>query len=61
MPEEKRFTTLSGLDSKVAAEIQKLLLHNAIVAAVKLYMRETGVDLKNAKLALDKEIDSLGI
>ena len=61
MPEKKRPTTLSGLDSKVATEIQKLLLHNAIVAAVKLYMHETGVDLKNAKLALDKEIDSLGI
>ena len=61
MPEKKEFTTLSGLDSKLAAEIQKFLLQNAIVAALKLYMHATGVDLKNAKLALDREIDSLGI
>jgi ribosomal protein L7/L12 len=63
VPEKQESTTLSGLDSELVGRIQELLPHGmrGMVEAMKLYMNETGVGLKDAKLALDKEREFLGI
>ena len=63
MPEKQESTTFSGLDSEVIARIQRLLRQGmrGRVEAMKLYMRETGVGLKDAKSALDREMEFLGI
>ena len=63
MPEKRKSTTLSGLDPEVIARIQKSLRQGmrGIVEAMKLYMHETGVGLKDAKSALDREMEFLGI
>lgn len=56
-------TTLSSLDLEVVEEIQKLLRQGirGRVEAMKLYMHKTGVGLKDAKSALDREMEFLGI
>jgi len=63
MSGKQESTTLSGLDSELVARIQELLPQGmrGMVEAMKLYMHETGVGLKDAKSALDKEREFLGI
>jgi ribosomal protein L7/L12 len=64
MPEKQESTTLFDLDSEVVMRIQRLLRQSGIggrVEAIKLYMHETGVGLRDAKSALDKEMEFLEI
>jgi len=60
---KQKTTTLSNLDPGVIAKIQKLLRQDmrGRVEAIQIYMHETGVGLKDAKSALDKEMEFLGI
>lgn len=60
----QKITTLSNLDPEVVAKIQKLLRQTGSggrVKAMQIYMREVGVGLKDAKMALDKEMEFLEI
>ena len=64
MSEKQKSTTLSCLDPELVERIQKLLRQSAQggrVEAMKLYMHEIGVGLKDAKMALDKEMEFLRI
>lgn len=60
----QKITTLSNLDPEVVAKIQKLLrqtVPGGRVKAMQIYMHEVGVGLKDAKMALDKEMEFLEI
>lgn len=60
----QKITTLSNLDPEVVAKIQKLLRQigsGGRVKAMQVYMHEVGVGLKDAKMALDKEMEFLEI
>lgn len=60
----QKITTLSNLDPEVVAKIQKLLRQTGSggrVKAMQIYMHEVGVGLKDAKMALDKEMEFLEI
>ena len=64
MSGNQKITTLSNLDPEVVARIQKLLRQTESggrVKAMQIYMHEVGVGLKDAKMALDKEMEFLGI
>ena len=57
---QKKTTMLSKLNSKVVSEIQQILYTTGNkVEAMKVYMRETQTGLKEAKDAVDKELDFL--
>ena len=48
-------STLSGVSREVISQVQAFLKRGEMVQAMKLYMREAGVGLKEAKDAIDRE------
>ena len=55
MSQAKPTSTLSSVSVEAISRIQALLKQGEMVQAMKLYMREAGVGLKEAKDALDRE------
>jgi len=60
MSQPKPPSTLSSVSGKAISQIQAFLKQGNMVQAMKLYMREAGVGLKEAKDALDREKAYLG-